>query len=105
LLGKFEAKSGDYNILLANYMKDKNLLAEKLNQMNDLEQNLLDKEKEIRAEKFYLQKQWEEFEDAQKKNKGTTPTPTPPPPSKKSRIFGSAIKEETSEETEKAEKA
>lgn len=40
-------------------MKDKNLLAEKLNQMNDLEQTLLDKEKELRAEKFYLQKQWE----------------------------------------------
>jgi hypothetical protein len=73
-------------------MKDKNVLAEKLNQMNDLEQNLLDKEKELRAEKFYLQKQWEEFDDAQKKNKGT---PTPPtPPEKKSRIFGSRLMKE-----------
>jgi WD40 repeat protein len=57
-------------------MKDKNLLAEKLNQMNDLEQSLLDKEKEIRAEKFYLQKQWEEFDEAQK-NVKNTPTPKP----------------------------
>lgn len=91
LLEKFEAKNGDYNILLANYMKDKNLLAEKLNQMNDLEQNLLDKEKQLRAEKFYLQKQWEEFEEAQKQAKNT-PTPSPKQPEKKSRIFGSIIK-------------
>lgn len=88
ILEKFQAKSGDYNILLANYMKDKNLLAEKLNQMNDLEQSLLEKDKELKAEKFYLQKQWEQLEDAQKKGKLETPKPDERKPS---RIFGKVI--------------
>jgi hypothetical protein len=30
-------------------MRDKDLLAEKLNQMNELEQSLLDKDKELKA--------------------------------------------------------
>lgn len=49
-------------------MKDKNMLAEKLNQMNELEQNILEKERDLQAEKFYLQKKWEEFEEANSKN-------------------------------------
>ncbi len=42
-------------------------MAEKLNFMNDLEQRVLDKEKELKAEEFYLKKQWEELEEQQKK--------------------------------------
>ena len=42
-------------------MRDKNDLAEKLNHLNELEINLHDKEKEIKAEQFYLKKQWEEL--------------------------------------------
>ena len=89
IMEKFEAKSGDYNILLANYMKDKNYLAEKVNQMNELEYSLLEKEKELKAEQFYLSKQWEEFNEKSKK----TPT-QPTPPKKESRIFGRTIERE-----------
>ncbi len=49
-------------------------MAEKLNLMNELEQKVLDKEKELKAEEFYLQKQWEELEDQKKKG---TPTKSP----------------------------
>jgi hypothetical protein len=31
---KYERKNTDYNLLLSNYMKDKNVMADKLNQMN-----------------------------------------------------------------------
>jgi len=48
-------------------MKDKNLLAEKLNSMNELEESLMEKEKELKAQQFYLKKQWEEFEEKSKK--------------------------------------
>jgi len=48
-------------------MKDKNLLAEKLNSMNELEESLMEKEKELKAQQFYLKKQLEEFEEKSKK--------------------------------------
>ncbi len=37
-------------MLLSNYMKDKNIIAEKLNFMNDLEQKLFLKDKNIKDE-------------------------------------------------------
>lgn len=58
--------------------------------MNELEQRVLEKEKQLKAEKFYLQKQWEELEDAQKKRKSEIPKPD----EKKylsSKIFGKVI--------------
>lgn len=55
---KFDAKNADYNVLLSNYMKQKNVLAEKLNQMNELQMAILEKDKQLKAEKFYIQKQW-----------------------------------------------
>ena len=66
LLEKFQAKDTEYNLVLANCMRDKNLLAEKLNSLNEMEQIILDKEKEVKAEQFYLKKQWEELEEAKK---------------------------------------
>lgn len=54
-----EVKKNDYNILLANYMKEKNSLAEKLNYMNELEISLHEKDKQIKQQEFYLKKQWE----------------------------------------------
>jgi hypothetical protein len=47
-------------------MRDKNLLAEKLNHLNEMEHAILEKEKEIKAEQFYLKKQWEELEESKK---------------------------------------
>lgn len=44
----YDDKNNEYNTLLSNFMKEKNLIAEKLNYMNDLEQALLDKEKHIK---------------------------------------------------------
>jgi hypothetical protein len=52
--------------VLANCMRDKNLLAEKLNHLNEMEHAILEKEKEIKAEQFYLKKQWEELEESKK---------------------------------------
>ena len=48
-------------------MKDKNSIAEKLNYMNEIEQTLLEKDRTIKEQQFYLKKQWEEFEEAKKK--------------------------------------
>lgn len=99
IMEKFEAKSGDYNILLANYMKDKNLLAEKLNQMNELELSLLEKEKELKAEQFYLAKQWEEFNE--KTSKPQPQLPTPAPIKNKRSIFGRNMEKEPEPEENK----
>ena len=74
LLEKYQEKDKEYHLVLANCMRDKNTLAERLNTLNDMEQILLERDKEIKAEKFYLQKQWEEFEDAKKE----TPVPQQP---------------------------
>ena len=54
------------------------MLAEKLNQMNDLEQTILDKERDLQAEKFYLEKQWAEMEEAGAKVTATLQNPPPP---------------------------
>lgn len=37
--------------------------------MNELEFALHEKDKQLKAEKFYIQKAWEEFDQAQKKSK------------------------------------
>lgn len=42
-------------------MRDKNIIAEKLNFMNDLEQNLINKEKQMKEQELYLKKQWQQF--------------------------------------------
>lgn len=47
-------------------MKDKNLIAEKLNYLNELEQSLIEKEKQLKEQDSYLKKQWEEFENERK---------------------------------------
>ncbi len=47
-------------------MRDKHDLAERLNNMNELEQRMMDKEKDLKAEEFYLKKQWEELEEQKK---------------------------------------
>ena len=60
-------------------MRDKNDLAEKLNHLNELEINLHDKEKEIKAEQLYLKKQWEELNEAKKDM--DSPKETKPKPS------------------------
>ena len=67
MLKEYHQKNDEYNSLLANYMKDKNAIAEKLNQMNDIELELLEKDRTIKEQEFYLKKQWEEFEEAKKK--------------------------------------
>jgi hypothetical protein len=79
-------------------MRDKNMLAEKLNHLNEMEQVVLEKEKELKAQEFYLRKQWEEFEENARKTKDT-----PKPKDKdKPRIFGSqsSVRESMSEEGE-----
>lgn len=43
------------------------MLAEKLNALNEMQQGLLEKEKEIKAEQFYIKKQWEKFEEDRNK--------------------------------------
>lgn len=62
MLIKYQEIETEYQLVLSNCMRDKNMLAEKLNHLNDMEQTLLEKEKELKAEQFYLQKQQEEFE-------------------------------------------
>lgn len=94
MLKNFHEKNDDYNSLLANYMKDKNIIAEKLNYMNELEQELLEKERTIKEQQFYLQKQWEEFEEAKKKME--TPQSSVIP----NRIFGGGKKKTMNEEGE-----
>lgn len=39
-------------------MKDKNIIAEKLNFMNELEQSLIEKEKQMKDQEMYLKQQW-----------------------------------------------
>ena len=108
LLEKFDTKSSDYNILLANYMSDKNMLAEKLNQMNELEQAILEKERDLQAERFYLEKQWEELKEAETKGltKGTPqPTPQDKPKAKpRSQIFGESVSSKIEKEEKVVEK-
>jgi len=36
ILKDYDEKTNEYNTLLSNFMRDKNLIAEKLNYMNDL---------------------------------------------------------------------
>lgn len=50
VLQDFHKKNDEYNSLLSAYMKDKNIIAEKLNYMNEMEQSLLDKDRAIKEQ-------------------------------------------------------
>ena len=50
MLKDYHQKNDEYNCLLANYMKDKNAIAEKLNYMNEIEQELLEKDRTIKEQ-------------------------------------------------------
>lgn len=50
MLQDFHKKNDEYNSLLSAYMKDKNIIAEKLNYMNEMEQSLLDKDRAIKEQ-------------------------------------------------------
>ena len=73
--------------------------------MNQLELTLLEKDKQIKEQEFYLKKQWEEFEEA-KKNMNTPQTSVIPTRDfKKSGSFSSysdnSEKQETSSKYER----
>ena len=47
------------------------MIAEKLNAMNEMELAVLEREKAIKEQEFYLKKEWEKFEEDKKKASGS----------------------------------
>ena len=88
-------------------MKEKNLIAEKLNDLNEFQYKLLEKEKEIANEEFLLKKAWQEIEDLKKEienlKKGKQPKGSiiPDRPLKRTSIFSADDEKKDSENSSK----
>lgn len=48
-------KQKEYNKLLESFLKEQNQLASKLNEMNAMEEVILEKQKRVEEDRFYLE--------------------------------------------------
>ena len=53
-MSQIEERSKEYNLLYESFMRDKNMLVTKLNDINEMEERILERQRKLEEDQFYL---------------------------------------------------